>query len=470
MTNPFLQLMQRNEEELKDFNPAPRRHHQGRFPDEVLRNALDKHYKYKTFVSLGNARPICSVSGIGMARLQFGDGEYAQSVHEMQRLPISSSLRTERLPEIEEPVHVTRTLLRTPTLNLMTGAPSRNNGAAVSAFSLNATLSSSSAASTLTPSTTSSGLTMLASRPSVSFRETGSSLAAILATTEDNSGEADVAERWAPIESRPSEAGSSSRDLGVSWPRRVSRRGLGRSATASRALSITGEGDAPDGGANDSLQRRPSLPPPELAAVMSLQQQLQQWLQPHSQLGSSSPSFTRRESTGADRVVLRPSLAPQTQQPLQPQRPHAPPPPLQTSPRLIKQPQQQSCVGSPSSTQSGDSCTSPLSTMSIADYLRSCSAEAAAAAAAAPCRLPTPLQAYQPALQPPGRAQLPSGVVHDDAPRRKRGSIMSVYGSHPSQHQLQLQLLETPRPSDSRASEAAPELPAGSHRPVMSAR
>ncbi|GLI65737.1 hypothetical protein VaNZ11_009325, partial [Volvox africanus] len=402
--NPFLQLMQRNEEELKDLNPAPRRHHQGRFPDEVLRNALDKHYKYKTFVSLGNARPICSVAGIGMARLQFGDGEYAQSVHEMQRLPIN--LRTERLPEIEAPVQVTRTLLRTPSLNPMAGAPCRNNVAAVSAFSLNAALSSPSVTSALTPSasTTSSDLTMLASRPSVSFRETGSNLAAILAVTEDNMGEAEVAERWAPIDSRPSEAGSSSRDLGISWPRRVSRRSLGRSATASRALSITGEGDAPHGSANDSLQRRPSLPPPELAAVMSLQQQLQQWLQPHSQLGSSSPSFPRQESTGADRVGSRPSLPLQTQQPLQLQRPHAPPPPQQISPQMLKQHQQQGCVGSPSSTQSGESCTSPLSTMSIADYLRSCSAEAAAAAT--PCKLPTSLQPYQPALQPPGRAQL----------------------------------------------------------------
>ncbi|GLC49479.1 hypothetical protein PLESTB_000223500 [Pleodorina starrii] len=79
-------------------------------PDEVLSEARKNHSIFKSNVVTGSFRP--NVRNVGLSRFQFGDGEYAASVESMQRLITEKTARPEPLPEMHEPVRLTRTLSR----------------------------------------------------------------------------------------------------------------------------------------------------------------------------------------------------------------------------------------------------------------------------------------------------------------------------------------------------------------------
>ncbi|KAG2498561.1 hypothetical protein HYH03_003312 [Edaphochlamys debaryana] len=96
---------------------------------EVLRYAREKHGESMQYVlqhALKNAP-----NRVGMARLQFGDGEYSAAVASMQMLSSSAaSRRPEPLPEVQEPVPLTRTLSRTPSMSGARARSARSNAGA----------------------------------------------------------------------------------------------------------------------------------------------------------------------------------------------------------------------------------------------------------------------------------------------------------------------------------------------------
>ncbi|GLI65708.1 hypothetical protein VaNZ11_009220 [Volvox africanus] len=79
-------------------------------PDEVLSEARKNHSIFKANLVSGSLRP--SIRHVGLSRFQFGDGEFAASVESMQRLLAEKAARPFQLPEMQEPVQLTRTLSR----------------------------------------------------------------------------------------------------------------------------------------------------------------------------------------------------------------------------------------------------------------------------------------------------------------------------------------------------------------------
>ncbi|GIL78395.1 hypothetical protein Vretimale_7707 [Volvox reticuliferus] len=79
-------------------------------PDEVLSEARKNHSIFKANLVSGALRP--SIRHVGLSRFQFGDGEFAASVESMQRMLAEKAARPVQLPEMQEPVQLTRTLSR----------------------------------------------------------------------------------------------------------------------------------------------------------------------------------------------------------------------------------------------------------------------------------------------------------------------------------------------------------------------
>ncbi|GFR51511.1 hypothetical protein Agub_g13926, partial [Astrephomene gubernaculifera] len=98
-------------------------------PDEILRHAREKNLVYKTYAN-NNALKLARLPTVGLSRIQFGDGEFMRCVHSLQMV-LEPEPQSDPLPDLGEPVQLTRTLTRT----LSRGVEPRHSGGASSSIS-----------------------------------------------------------------------------------------------------------------------------------------------------------------------------------------------------------------------------------------------------------------------------------------------------------------------------------------------